>query len=222
VGSGDLNEGSHRRWAPSRLVVRLLVAIVAAAAVAGGTYAFTGTSHAVAATSHRPTTSARTTACVDKTNYPTVETRYGPFGTDFTTKPTDIGLAHFPTVFGGLVVTEKQTHLDIYLTKLDPKIERAIEGRQPPCEFTFLVTRHSVASVAVLDRRILRDMPALMARGIRVQSVGGPDVAHMAGGQIIIGVTKPTPAQVAYLYARYGKSNIVVEASDYVPTDGSF
>ena len=58
-----------------------------------------------------------------------------------------LGYAHYSDVYGGVVATDGEAHLDVYLTDLDPSIESAFAALAPRGDISFLSTaEHSSPS----------------------------------------------------------------------------
>lgn len=126
------------------------------------------------------------------------------------------GLTHYKNVYGGLIVTNDQTHIVVYLTKLDPKIEDALIGSAPPKDFTFLKTPHSISQQNATHKEVIRDSKALVARGIDLVQWG----PNFRTGKEIIKVKDLTPRKRAYLMKKYGADNIIVKKAK--PSDIAF
>jgi len=114
----------------------------------------------------------------------------------------------FPDLFSGVELTQKRTHVVVYLTSLLPSVEDAIVGSGPRSEFSFVRVDHSRLWLLGLEGRIAHDQPALVAAGIHL-TMWGPDVAT---GRELLDVVDLTPQATRYLDARYGSESLVLHS----------
>jgi hypothetical protein len=123
-----------------------------------------------------------------------------------TTCPHNVGTTQYAEIFGGIVVTDDQTQMDVYLTSLDPATESAIECGQPSSEFTFLSTKNSAQFLESLQATIVNDHSALQAQGINIVLLS----PVISTGLEDISVENVTSSEVGVLDGKYGTNNIQV------------
>jgi len=142
-----------------------------------------------------------------------------------------LALNDYSNTYGGLVVTDQETHIDVYLTSLNATVEAPLSALAPSGEISFLTTPNSVATLGPIDSQIFSDWQALQAAGIELIGFGG----DVYSGTIDLQVENATTAQVTMLDERYGASHITVQSltpsevpspyydrtSDYSPWRGS-
>jgi hypothetical protein len=112
--------------------------------------------------------------------------------------------ARFPSAYGGIQFTDHGSHVVVYLTSLDPAIERAIRGADPAGDFTFVQTPHSLEWMLALEHRITQDQAALAKDGIKLE-MWGPDIAS---GLERVDVVSLDGSATRELGDRYGASNL--------------
>lgn len=100
--------------------------------------------------------------------------------------------AAYAAVYGGMAVTNDETHIDVYLTSLSPAIESAFETLAPSGTISFIQTPNSVATLGPIDSDIVNNWSQLLNDGIKVYAVGG----NVETGTIDIEVEDLTQPQV--------------------------
>jgi hypothetical protein len=117
-----------------------------------------------------------------------------------------LGYAHYSDVYGGVVATDGEAHLDVYLTDLDPSIESAFAALAPRGDISFLSTANTAVHLTRVEQRINKQVSTLMAEGIQL-NVWGPSVET---GTDEIDVVNGTASQTQVLDNAFGSSNITV------------
>ncbi len=112
----------------------------------------------------------------------------------------DFGTAHYSTSYGGTTLTDNGTAITVFLTKLDPAVETALQTQSPATPLTFAETRSTQQ-----DRRNLAGDLAQAWHTLRQQEyqlVKG--VEDVAAGTETVQLVQPTAAQIVALTARFG------------------
>jgi hypothetical protein len=119
-----------------------------------------------------------------------------------------IGVTSLSHVYGGLVVTDDRTHVDVYLTKLTPATEAQFLAAAPRGTLTFHRTSHTRIELLAVHKLVTRAAAGLAARGIQLVSwfpgVNGDTLEH-------IGVLNLTRARARVLKGLFGAGNVVLQ-----------
>lgn len=124
-----------------------------------------------------------------------------------------VGKSRFADIYGGMALVGHGSHVNIYLTKLDPVAERAIQGSAPADRFTFILTPHTEEQALEFHQKVIGLATAIQSNGIHLVE-WGPDVKT---GKERIGVKDLTPDASAYLTTLLGSENIELQNMDYTP-----
>jgi len=108
--------------------------------------------------------------------------------------------------YGGIVATHGATHLVVYLTRLNPRVEAEIRSRVPAGVVSFALTSHSAAYVRQVHQAVTNSAQRLAAVGTQLVQ-WGPDTQ---GGVESIGVLNLTKQDTQRLHAMFGVDNIRV------------
>lgn len=105
-----------------------------------------------------------------------------------------------PSIFGGIVLTNRMTRIDVYLTTRNQAVERQLEALAPPASLSFLLTPYSWNTLNGLVNRISAAMPAIEARGIAVKLA----YTDVYSGKDVIAVENLTRAESQTLSGMFG------------------
>ena len=117
-----------------------------------------------------------------------------------------LGYARYADVYGGVVATDGEAHLDVYLTDLNPSIESTFAALAPTGDISFVSTRNAAVHLTRVEQQINRQVSTLMAEGIQLDG-WGPSVET---GTDEIYVVNGTASQTQVLDNTFGSSNITV------------
>lgn len=110
--------------------------------------------------------------------------------------------------YSSLVVTRNRSHIDVYLTSLNPKAETELRALAPGGTISFTRASHTRQQMLSVHQKVTRDVGALAARGIHIvrwfPGVMGDGLEH-------IGVEHLTPAHARIIKKMFGIRNIVVQ-----------
>ena len=120
----------------------------------------------------------------------------------------DCRAQRYADLFGGMQLTAHRSHAVVFLTSLQPAVERAIEGSSPRSDFTFVRTQHSLAWLLALERRIARDNRPLAASGIHLV-MWGPDISTGRERLDVVDLTRQDADELAL---RYGSENLLLRS----------
>lgn len=124
-----------------------------------------------------------------------------------------VAMRSFPNAYGGLIVTRGGTHMDVYLTKLAPQVERSLSAAAPAGTITFVPTPSTLQFLDSLQQTILHSAAVLNSAGVNLIE-WGPDVGT---GRELVGVEGLTRAGSASLDHRFGARNL--ELFDLTPAE---
>jgi hypothetical protein len=116
------------------------------------------------------------------------------------------GLAEYPSIYGGVVVSDKGAHITVYLTTLDSAAEKSLQSLAPAGSVSFLSTPHSQKFIETLQNEVNGEWTALLGKGIDVVGFG-PAVQH---GVLDIRVLNLSTTDTAILDNTFGATNIDV------------
>lgn len=108
----------------------------------------------------------------------------------------------FANIYGGLALSDDMSHVNIYLTKINPKIEKAIRSTNPSSKITFHKIAHTEKQMLAMHQA----SSMIRSKGIPIVEFG----TDVKTGKEQIAVENVTTAEKQYLYKKFGKGNIEV------------
>ena len=125
--------------------------------------------------------------------------------------------AHYADIYGGLVLTEESTHVEVYLTKQDESAKSQLSSHLATGRVTFLATQANESQLRDEQATVLAQGNDLLRDGVKVASIG-PDPRI---GAVRLEVEDLTPDQNSKLVQRFGPLVRPIEVADAqtVPAD---
>jgi hypothetical protein len=120
----------------------------------------------------------------------------------------EIAAQAYPDTFGGLVMTQRATHMDVYLTRLSASIEHRLAADASAGTITFVHSAHSLKFLNALHQKVTSQYRALKAAGIKLAE-WAPEIQ---ASRELIGVSNLTPARARILDRRFGAGNIRLQS----------
>lgn len=107
-----------------------------------------------------------------------------------------------PDVFGGVFLTDKASHIDVYVTKLNEGTQQALLRRVdiPVDEVTFRLTTTTESELNELHAAVTAANDQVSKAGVRMSSW----YADVRSGHEVIRLIEPTPDHVALIRKRFG------------------
>jgi hypothetical protein len=116
--------------------------------------------------------------------------------------------ANYPNLYGGSVLADDETHIDVYLTSLEPGVTSTLRSLAPAGTLSFVLTPNSLATLEPIERRIMADQSGLVAgTGVRLVEIG----LDVQTGTVVLKMKHLTQAATEGLYRRFGASHLTVE-----------
>ena len=112
----------------------------------------------------------------------------------------ELGSSGHGGIYGGLIVSRGGTHVKVYLTRPAAAVDHSFAAAAGGVTVSFVRTPHSLASLDIVQRRILAAAPAMRAAGVKIVEFG-PDIAT---SREQVGVQDLTGAQAQTLTDRFG------------------
>ena len=116
------------------------------------------------------------------------------------------GSSAYASIYGGLVEVDSMTHIDVYLTTLDPVAEAAFSALAPANDLTFLKTPNSLAHLNAVQQEVMDQATDMRSQGILIAQV----YPSLQTGIEQIGVVDLTTAQQDLLVNDFGSGNVNV------------
>jgi hypothetical protein len=117
------------------------------------------------------------------------------------------GETRLGSIYTGLAMTRNRTHIDVFLTSLDPAAEEALRALSPSGVLSFFKASHSRRQLLTIHQQVTREAEHLAALGIRLVR-WFPRINQDAVEDI--GVLNLTPARARLLRQLFGASNIAL------------
>ena len=124
--------------------------------------------------------------------------------------------AAYPRTFGGLTTSTRG--ITVYTTRTDAGIAAVVDRYVPADAVLYAHSAHTLGALDSIHRRLVASFMALLDAGIDVVGFA-PDVAASTEEIEVVG---PTPAQVAWLEARFPRQPITVQSVGLAPLPSGF
>lgn len=116
---------------------------------------------------------------------------------------------NYPSVFGGVTLSQRASHVNIYLTDLLPSVELAIEQGASPKLFSFILTPTSEEQLNAMNTRIATDVANGTLRNLGLTVAY--NMPNITSGKVTLAIVDPSVSASSLLTSRYG-SNVALVA----------
>lgn len=113
----------------------------------------------------------------------------------------------FPSQFAGLTLSNHNSMVNVYVTKLSSELTSAMNKLAPRAAMKINIVSNTWNTLMAVQHQLEVAMPALQARGIRTNDIS----ADVSTNKVIIEVVNLTTAQRAILQREFGANQINVQ-----------
>ena len=130
---------------------------------------------------------------------------------DAATRVDELGQASAPDIFGGLVVEDNHSLIDVYLTASDPALQSAMQSLAPTGRLVFMSATRTLAELNALHESVSAAVPEIEEQGKLDVGMWFPVIQS---DRERVRVVNGTNAQIEFVRNALGPSNVDVDAID--------
>ena len=129
------------------------------------------------------------------------------------------GASNYSSIFGGVVVTNNESALDVYLTTLSQQAEDAFNALAPAGSITFLQTPNTLAELNATMLTIKSAVPTLASQGVNIPSW----YVDVQSGTIVVEIANSSdnPSSASLVKSDFGSMMVAIDqvSGSNIPTE---